>query len=224
MAMKKKFLGLAMAAAIAIPATSVYATGTAGTTSATQDTQTIESEANSKNVTVPVTGTVTNNKGEAPQKIEVELPSKMAFIVDQSGNVAETTYKISNKSQNVDLELSVGAFTGGLTSTDGTGNGIQLVPKSKVDDERDTLFRNQVSLVLSNTDTSGKKEVDLGDYRSLDADAKKLGQIGAGQNTLLKLTGKGGVKPTTSSDNLDVDSKGAEQKFDLVFSITKVAP
>lgn len=224
MAMKKKFLGLAMAAAIAIPATSVYATGTAGTTSATQDTQTIESEANSKNVTVPVTGTVTNNKGEAPQKIEVELPSKMAFIVDQSGNVAETTYKISNKSQNVDLELSVGAFTGGLTSTDGTGNGIQLVPKSKVDDERNTLFRNQVSLVLSNTDTSGKKEVDLGDYRSLDADAKKLGQIGAGQNTLLKLTGKGGVKPTTSSDNLDVDSKGAEQKFDLVFSITKVAP
>ena len=221
MAMKKKFLGLAMAAAIAIPATSVYATGTTGTT---QDTQTIESEANSKNVTVPVTGTVTNNKGEAPQKIEVELPSKMAFIVDQSGNVAETTYKISNKSQNVDLELSVGAFTGGLTSTDGTGNGIQLVPKSKVDDERNTLFRNQVSLVLSNTDTSGKKEVDLGDYRSLDADAKKLGQIGAGQNTLLKLTGKGGVKPTTSSDNLDVDSKGAEQKFDLVFSITKVAP
>ena len=221
MAMKKKFLGIAMAAAIAIPATSVYATGTTGTT---QDTQTIESEANSKNVTVPVTGTVTNNKGEAPQKIEVELPSKMAFIVDQSGNVAETTYKISNKSQNVDLELSVGAFTGGLTSTDGTGNGIQLVPKSKVDDERNTLFRNQVSLVLSNTDTSGKKEVDLGDYRSLDADAKKLGQIGAGQNTLLKLTGKGGVKPTTSSDNLDVDSKGAEQKFDLVFSITKVAP
>ena len=221
MAMKKKFLGIAMAAAIAIPATSVYATGTTGTT---QDTQTIESEANSKDVTVPVTGTVTNKKGEAPQKIEVELPSKMAFIVDQSGNVAETTYKISNKSQNVDLELSVGAFTGGLTSTDGTGNGIQLVPKSKVDDERNTLFRNQVSLVLSNTDTSGKKEVDLGDYRSLDADAKKLGQIGAGQNTLLKLTGKGGVKPTTSSDNLDVDSKGAEQKFDLVFSITKVAP
>lgn len=220
MAMKKKFLGLAMAAAIAIPATSVYATGTTGTT---QDTQTIESEANSKDVTVPVTGTVTNNQGEAPQKIEVELPSKMAFIVDENGDVAETTYKISNKSQNVDLALSVGAFTGGLTSTDGTGNGIQLVPQSKMSD-RGNLYRNQVSLVLSNTDASGKKEVDLGNYRSLDANAKKLGQIGAGQNTLLKLTGQGGEKEATSSDNSDVDSKGAEQKFDLVFSITKVAP
>lgn len=220
MAMKKKFLGIAMAAAIAIPATSVYATGTTGTT---QDTQTIESEANSKDVTVPVTGTVTNKKGEAPQKIEVELPSKMAFIVDADGNVAETTYKISNKSQNVDLELSVGAFTGGLTSTDGTGNGIQLVPQSKMSDRSD-LYRNQVSLVLSNTDASGKKEVDLGNYRTLDADHKKLGQIGAGQNTLLKLTGQGGEKEATSSDKSDVDSKGAEQKFDLVFSITKVAP
>lgn len=225
MAMKKKFLGLAMAAAIAIPATSVYATGTAGTTSATQDTQTIESEANSKNVTVPVTGTVTNNKGEAPQKIEVELPSKMAFIVDQSGDVAETTYKISNKSQNVDLELSVGAFTGGLTSTDGTGNGIQLVPQSKMESSRESLYRNQVSLELSNTDADGgKKAVDLGNYRSLNADGKKLGKIGAGQNTLLKLTGQGGKNTTTpSSDKSDVDSKGAEQKFDLVFSITKVA-
>lgn len=222
MAMKKKFLGLALATMVAIPATSVYATGT---TSTTQDTQTIESEANSKNVTVPVTGTVTNKKGEAPQKIEVELPSKMAFIVDADGNVAETTYKISNKSQNVDLELSVGAFTGGLTSTDGTGNGIQLVPQSKMNSSRSDLYRNQVSLVLSNTDANGKKSVDLGDYRSLDADAKKLGQIGAGQNTLLQLTGKGGEKTTTTSpDKSDVDSKGAEQKFDLVFSITKVAP
>ena len=93
MAMKKKFLGLALATMVAIPATSVYATGTTGTT---QDTQKIESEANSENVTVPVTGTVTNKQGEAPQKIEVELPSKMAFIVDENGDVAETTYKISN--------------------------------------------------------------------------------------------------------------------------------
>ena len=227
MAMKKKFLGLAMAAMVALPATSVYATGTTdttGTTSATQETQKIESEAATKDVPVEVTGTVTNKKGEAPQKIEVELPSKMAFIVDANGDVAETTYKISNKSQNVDLALSVGAFTGGLTSTDGTGNGIQLVPKTKMEDDRTELFRNQVSLVLSNTDANGKKEVDLGNYRSLAADAKKLGQIGAGQNTLLKLTGKGGQKTITSEDKSDVDSKGAEQKFDLVFSITKVAP
>ena len=90
--------------------------------------------------------------------------------------------------------------------------------------KRNELFRNQVSLALSNNDTNGKKEVDLGNYRNLNADAKKLGQIGAGQNTLLKLTGQGGKKEATSSDNSDVDSKGAEQKFDLVFSITKVAP
>lgn len=215
MAMKKKFLGLAMAAAIAIPATSVYATGTTGTT---QDTQTIESEANSKDVTVPVTGTVTNKQGEAPQKIEVELPSKMAFAVDEAGHVAETNYTIRNNSKNVDINLSIGSFTGGLTSTDGSGDGIQIIPGTALESETNNHYRNQVSLTLSN----GAKEVDLANYKT----KSDLGKIEAGRNTVLKLKGKAGTKPSNSNDQVipgatDVDSKGASDEFELVFSITK---
>lgn len=215
MAMKKKFLGLAMAAAIAIPATSVYATGTTGTT---QDTQTIESEANSKDVTVPVTGTVTNKQGEAPQKIEVELPSKMAFAVDKDGHVAETNYTIRNNSKNVDISLSVGSFTGGLTSADGSGDGIQIIPGTELASETTNHYRNQVSLTLSN----GAKEVDLANYKT----QSDLGKIEAGRNTVLKLKGKAGTKQSNSTGQVvqgatDVDSKGASDEFELVFSITK---
>ena len=90
MAMKKKFLGLALAA------TSVYAAN---------DTQSIEMGKNdTKNVTVPVSGTIRNKQGQAPEgRIEVELPTKMAFTVDQDGNLPSTTYTVQNKSQDVNI-------------------------------------------------------------------------------------------------------------------------
>ena len=82
MAMKKKFLGLAMAAAIALPATSAYAAPVV-IEDATKGTKTLQMDINeTSDVTVPVTGSVTDKNGNLPQRIEVVLPSKMAFTVD----------------------------------------------------------------------------------------------------------------------------------------------
>ena len=88
MAMKKKFLGLALAAAVALPATGVYADTIGGT-----QNQTL-------NHTVTVTGTVANKKGIAPEgKIEVELPTAMKFRVDQDGTFEGSDFRVENKSK-----------------------------------------------------------------------------------------------------------------------------
>lgn len=219
MAMKKKFLGLAVAAMVAIPATGVYAAPTI--TDIGNDNIKLEANGDTAEYEIPVTGYVTDDEGEKPQRIEVELPSKMAFTVNQDSSVTETDYTIRNRSTNTAIELSVGSFSGGLNTSNGEGNGIQLLSKSKFDTQTaSNLFRNQISLTLANTD--GQHEVDLGDYKT----QPKLAKIEAGRNTVIKLKGKAGTKTSETapgaSNGTDVDSQGAQQDFDLVFSIKKV--
>ncbi len=226
MAMKKKFLGLAMAAMVALPSTGVYAANITNTTAVNDTTQSLEMDAtDTGEVTVPVTGTVENKNGQKPQKIEVLLPSKMAFTVDKDGNFLETEYTIENNSDNVDINLSVGGFKGGLNNSNGSGNGIQVVSKDGLtNDTKTNYFRNQVSLVLTNTDEDGDKEVDLGKYSQLNEVKKALGKIGAGKSTKVKLTGIAGTKDSRNlglAEGTDVDSKGAQDDFQLVFSIKK---
>ena len=91
MAMKKKFLGLAMAAAIALPASSAYA--------ANNDTTLIFDDTDSRNHQVKVTGSITKDDGAAPAgKIQVELPTTMSFTVNQNGNFKSADYIVNNKS------------------------------------------------------------------------------------------------------------------------------
>nr|WP_302169390.1 hypothetical protein [uncultured Romboutsia sp.] len=212
MAMKKKFLGLALATMVALPATTAYAAGT------TQDTQTIVSESN--NVQVAVTGSVTTKKGQKPEKVEVVLPSKLAFTVNQDGDFDAADFDIVNNSTNVDIDVAVSNFSGGRTLTDGSGDGIQVLSKEKFDAQGNTeLYRNQIRLSLSkigSTDT-----VDLGNYKSLTAVEKKLGTINSGQTAKLTLDGAAGRKDVASPNGTDVDSKGAQEQFNLVFSIAK---
>lgn len=212
MAMKKKFLGLALATMVALPATTAYAAGT------TQDTQTIVSESN--NVQVAVTGSVTTKKGQKPEKVEVVLPSKLAFTVNQDGDFDAADFDIVNNSTNVDIDVAVSNFSGGRTLTDGSGDGIQVLSKEEFDNQGNTeLYRNQIRLSLSkigSTDT-----VDLGNYKSLTAVQKKLGTINSGQTAKLTLDGAAGRKDVASPNGTDVDSKGAQEQFNLVFSIAK---
>ena len=213
MAMKKKFLGLALATMVALPATTAYAAGT------TQDTQTIESESN--NVQVAVTGSVTTKTGQKPEKVEVVLPSKLAFTVNQDGDFDAADFDIVNNSTNVDIDVAVSNFSGGRTLTDGSGDGIQVLPKGEFDTKQGNseLYRNQIRLSLSkigSTDT-----VDLGNYKSLTAEQKKLGTINSGQTAKLTLDGAAGTKNVASPNGTDVDSKGAQEQFNLVFSIAK---
>ena len=110
MAMKKKFLGLAMAAMVALPA-AAYADTVQWDEGATKD------------VEVTVSGSVKSNTGIAPQgKLEVELPVSMEFSVDKNGIFKGTSYNVTNRSQN-DVIVSVANFS--ETNTQG---GINILP------------------------------------------------------------------------------------------------
>lgn len=213
MAMKKKFLGLALATMVAMPATGVYAAGT------TQDTQTIENE--NSNAQVEVTGNVLTKDGQKPQKIEVVLPSKLAFTVNGDGNLDGANCDIENKSTNVDIEVSVDSFTGGTPVVDGSSDGIQVLPADEFETKKnqDVLYRNQIKLSLSKINGT---QLDLGSCKKLDATERKLGELKSGETAKLKLTGEAGKKNSTStSETPEVDSKGAQDNFKLVFSISK---
>lgn len=212
MAMKKKFLGLALAAAVALPATSAYAAN---------DTQSIEMGKNdTQSVTVPISGTIRNNQGQAPEgRIEVELPTKMAFTVDQDGDLPSTTYTVQNRSKDIGIELSVASFSGGSDSA-GNSTGIKLYQKNQVSNSRADKYRNEIELQLTNS--KDHKEIDLGSFNTLSASDTKLATIAAGDTNSIVLSGVAGKKASTDiSGGSDVDSKGATEDFNLVFSIKK---
>lgn len=228
MAMKKRFLGLAMAAAITLPTVLTSAAYAATTT--VGDKQVVEmGKDESENVTVPVTGTIRNKQGQVADRIEVELPSKMAFTVDADGNLPETKYTIKNNSANVNIELAVDSFTGGSDIKDGSTGGINLLSKNDFNSQNSSggLYRNQISLGL--TKVNGTDEVDLGDFKQLTAAQRKLGVIQHGQMVELKLRGQAGTNESAKSSEssmdvaqkTDVDTKGATDNFELVFSIKK---
>ena len=212
MAMKKKFLGLALAAAVALPATSAYAAN---------DTQSIEMGKNdTQSVTVPISGTIRNNQGQAPEgRLEVELPTKMAFTVDQDGDLPSTTYTVQNRSKDIGIELSVASFSGGSDSA-GNSTGIKLYQKNQVSNSRADKYRNEIELQLTNS--KDHKEIDLGSFNTLSASDTKLATIAAGDTNSIVLSGVAGKKASTDiSGGSDVDSKGATEDFNLVFSIKK---
>ena len=216
MAMKKKFLGLALAAAVALPATTAYAAN---------DTQSVEMGKNdTQNVTVPISGTIRNHQGQAPEgRIEVELPTKMAFTVDEDGNLPSTTYTIQNRSQEVAIDVSVATFSGGSTATEGGSDGIKLHQSGTVTGHREEKYRNEVELKLTNAQDASKS-VDLGNFQNIsDENQKLLATVKSGQTNSIVLSGVAGTKDSNQvgSGNTDVDSKGANEEFNLVFSIKK---
>ena len=218
MAMKKKFLGLALAAAVALPATTAYAAN---------DTQSVEMGKNdTQNVTVPISGTIRNHQGQAPEgRIEVELPTKMAFTVDEDGNLPSTTYTIQNRSQDVSIDVSVASFSGGSTATAGGSDGIKLHQSGTVTGHREDKYRNEIELKLTNAQDA-LKSVDLGGFKNIsDENQKLLATVKSGQTNSIVLSGVAGKKlsndASSHSTQEDVDSKGATEDFNLVFSIKK---
>ena len=133
MAMKKKFLGLALATMVALPATSVYAAGENNIINGV-DTQTYTQN-------VKVSGSVSNKEGIAPAgKIEVELPTSMTFSVDEASNFKGVEYNVQNRSS-VGVDVLVSEFRAG------DGN-ITVKPKSELTRDKANLNRSNVYLEL----------------------------------------------------------------------------
>ena len=211
MAMKKKFLGLALATMVAMPATGVYAAGNTG------NTQTITgNETSTLNHTIPVTGSVTKSDGTAAAgQITVELPTAMAFAVNEKGKFSGATYDVSNQS-GCGIDIFVSQFAE-------TKSGITLKKEDELNtpEKRENFDRSNVSLVLKGLGDNGNQtKVDLAkiaDGTATSESDRKVLNIGTGTQGSMALTGTAGTK---TSDG-DVDTKGATGEFNLVFSIKK---
>lgn len=207
MAMKKKFLGLALAAAVALPATSVYAAGENNIIHGV-DTQTYTQN-------VKVSGSVSNKKGIAPAgKIEVELPTSMTFSVDEASNFRGVDYNVQNRSS-VGVDVLVSEFR------TGEGN-ITVKPKDELTTRKDTLDRSNVYLELVGYAGGKATSVDLGSLTGNTNNIKVL-NVASGSTGLITLKGGAGTqKVEDESENPDgVDKDGAKGDFTLVFKIQK---
>ncbi len=194
MAMKKKFVGLALATAIALPASSVYATNSETITG--NEGTPLEKE-------VTVTGNIKTSNGLAPDgKLEVELPSTMQFTVDKNGEFSGTTYKVTNRSKSP-IEVSLGSFAQ-------TGTAINLLGTDQ-ESNMPSKKRNDVILALVG---DGGDHVDLSDpikgRKLLDV----AGDNGVGTIELAGLAGKQAMDD-------DKDATGVSSSFKLVFQIKK---
>lgn len=189
MAMKKKFLPLLMAGMVVVGTTGLVNADT--TTVTGNNTQTLQSS-------VTVSGSVTTSQGEAPEgKLTVELPTRMAFAVDQSGNLTGGTYTVKNSSKdNIDVYVSEFKKTSG---------NIELVDNIT----SGTYNRSQVKLTLTG---------DQGNPVNLKTIARDtlLAEIGANDSESIILGGEAG-----NQDDPTIDNNGATGQFNMVFKVKK---
>ncbi len=218
MAMKKKFLGLALATMVAMPATSAYA---AGSTTTTQNSQTITStNASDSEVSadVDVNGEVLTQANESG-KIQVEIPTAMTFAVKADSKIEGPRYEINNLGAD-SIDVYVSSFTesdGNMTihteneiSSDSTGGGTA------------TLNRSHVSLILNGNSKGVVKKVDLGKVAKgqLSSETEKqVATITSKTKQTITLTGTAGTKEDT-----ELDKSGTSGNFNLSFKIKKVQP
>lgn len=210
MAMKKKFLGLAMAAMVAMPATSVYAFNANGDTLTGNDTETMTQD-------VTVTGEVKSSQGTVAQgRLEVVLPTSLAFSVDQEGNFTNVNYSVTNNSQCA-VTVGVQQFSETNKKDD---EGIVLKDKNE---DMSTLARNNVQMALVGDNGSGttKRYVDLGaaDTQNL-AQPQDILDVPSNQTKVIQLLGNAGKNKSADSTKVQ---NGTTETFTVVFAVKKKA-
>ena len=202
--MKKKFLALALAAAVMAPTTSAFAQTVGG-----NDTETLDAN-------VTINGTVRNGDGTTPAgRIEVELPTATAFMVDQAGNFTGSTFTVTNRSVQA-VKLLVGSFSegnpdGGITikNTLTTGN-------DQLDTDVSKFGRDNIRLQMSATADGQNQTIDL-DSSVSNTD---LVDIPANDTASVSILGLAGTDTTTNSDS-EVETSGLAETFTLKFKIKK---
>ena len=210
MAMKKRFLGLAMAAMVAMPASSAYAWTASGETLTGNDTETM-----TQNVTV--TGEVKSSQGTVAEgRLEVVLPTSLAFSVDQNGNFTNVNYDVTNNSK---CPITVGVQQFSETNTK-DNEGIVLKDKNE---NMSQLARNnvQMALVGDNGDTGSKRYVDLGaaSTQSLATPVEIL-DVPSNQTKAIQLLGAAGKNKDADSPTVQ---NGTTETFTVVFAVKRKA-
>ena len=198
MAMKKKFLGLALATMVALPATSAYA---AGSTTTTQNSQTITSTNvgdSEVSADVDVNGEVLTQANESG-KIQVEIPTVMTFAVTANSKIEGPKYEINNLgADNIDVYVS--------SFTESNGN-MTLHTAEEISSDTSggtaNLNRSHVSLILNGNSKGSAKTVDLGKVANgqLSAETdKQVATVTSKTKQTITLTGTAGTKQDTELD------------------------
>lgn len=211
MAMKKKFLALAMTAMVAFPV-GVHAAGNASNGATYNLIESANPQDQSLITEIPVNGEVLNSNNKSG-KIQVEIPTAMAFTVDKDSQITGPTYQVKNLGAN-DIELYVSAFA------ENSGN-MKIHTEQEIQDDIllgvSSLFaRNHVSLKL--TGNAGNS-VDLGEVAQGNVleSQKKVADVGAnGGIQNITLSGIAGKKSDAS-----IDQTGTAGDFKLSFKIVK---
>ena len=217
MAMKKKFLGLALATMVALPATSAYA---AGSTTTTQKSKTITSTNvgdSEVSADVDVNGEVLTQANESG-KIQVEIPTVMTFAVTANSKIEGPKYEINNLgADNIDVYVS--------SFTESNGN-MTLHTAEEISSDTSggtaNLNRSHVSLILNGNSKGSAKTVDLGKVANgqLSAETdKQVATVTSKTKQTITLTGTAGTKQDT-----ELDKSGTSGNFNLSFKIKKARP
>lgn len=198
MTMKKRFLGLALAAMVAVPATNAYAATLNG-----PDTRPL-----TQNVTV--SGRISKGDGTAAEgRIEVELPTTLSFAVDKKGRVEGANYSVTNNSSKAVI-VAVQEFT---DTTPDEGEGITVKKANELQVATDN--RATVALSLVGAPVPGNSNTTVVDLKSLNSNGDDILGVAAGATSTMTLTGIAG----TAADESKVDRNGATDQFNLVFNI-----
>lgn len=209
MAMKKRFLGLAMAAMVAMPASSAYAWTASGETLTGNDTDIM-----TQNVTV--TGEVKSSQGTVAEgRLEVVLPTSLAFSVDQNGNFTNVNYNVTNNSK---CPITVGVQQFSETNTkDNEG----IVVKDASTTNMSNLPRNNVQMALvgdNNGGTGSRRYVDLGASETQNlTQAKEILDVPSNQTKAIQLLGAAGKNKGEDS----TIQNGTTETFTVVFAVKK---
>ena len=152
---------------------------------------------------VDINGIVSKSDGSAPNgKIQVELPTAMSFMVDESGNFKSANYTINNKSS-VDIKVSVSEFI-----DSNKNGGITVKP---IHENITGLDRSNVHLALVGNDG---RYVDLGDSIS---SPQEILTVKSSSSNIIQLLGESG-----QGNSENIDKNGASDEFTLLFTIKKI--
>lgn len=206
MSMKKKFLALALAGAVVLPMT-VNAT----------TMQSYEGPSSSPiNADVDINGTVSTNTGLTPAgKIHVELPTAMAFTVDNVGTfIASNRYTVENKGTD-SIKIDIAEFSETKTNTNDPGLTVEQISALDQASEQSTKDRSHVALQLEGDHTVDLKTVTPQTPSAL------FDEIKGGSSRNIVLSGFAGTNTTSGSSQSDAVKDGASEDFVVKFKISK---
>lgn len=209
MSMKKKFLALALAGAVAMPVVANASTNVNNF----QGDNTSPLDAN-----LTIKGSVQNAQGQAPAgKLQVELPTAVSFTVDQAGNFQSAgNFKITNKSTDP-INIDVAQFS------DTRAGGITFKERSELGaSQRASLNRANVSIILNG---NGSNTVDLGTVMKNQTTDRLVDALPANDSINITIDGVAGTKketnPVDTTTSASLDNAGTSEDFTLRFVISK---